>query len=67
MTPEETHDHEGVICPYCGYKDRDSWELGDDGGEGSGETDCGSCERTFIWSRHISISYTGKPMKEETK
>ena len=22
MTPEETFDREGVICPYCGYKDK---------------------------------------------
>ena len=65
MTPEETFDRDGVVCPYCGHKYRDSWELGD-GGEGCGETECGSCDREFIWVRHISVSYTGRP-KGETK
>jgi len=58
--PEETYNHEGVECPYCGCVDRDSWELGD-GGEGCGETECGECEREFTWARSISVSYKGIP------
>ena len=47
-------------CPHCGYEDPDSWELGD-GGEGDGETECGRCGKPILWSRHVSVSYTGKP------
>lgn len=59
--PEETYNREGVICPYCGYLDRDSWELGD-GGEGCGETECGQCEKEFTWSRSFSVTYRGIPL-----
>lgn len=57
-------DHEGTdeaVCPFCGEEQGDSWELGN-GGEGDGKTTCGSCDREFHWSRHVSVSYsTMKP------
>ena len=55
----DTYNSEGVECPFCGHIDKDSWELGD-GGEGTGEIECGDCEKTFTWERHISVSYSGK-------
>jgi hypothetical protein len=49
------------VCPYCGYLMRDAWELSLGVGlEGDGETTCGSCERDYYVSRHVSVSYTTK-------
>lgn len=59
MNDKTTYSTEGVVCPYCGHEDRDSWELGD-GGEGCGETECGECEREFVWVRTLSVSYSGR-------
>jgi len=55
---EETYG-DTLKCPYCGHPRRDSEELGD-GGEGGGETECGSCEREFRWSRTLTVRYYGK-------
>ena len=63
-TQEQKIDHEftnNAVCPYCGYIDTDSWELG--GGFGSeqsddGETECGKCEREYRWHREIVITFS---------
>lgn len=62
-TEDETDNSEGLECPYCGWVDKDSWELGD-GGEGIGEIECSDCEKTIAWERHISINYSGKKLKK---
>jgi hypothetical protein len=50
-----------AVCPYCGYEERDSWEINlGDFGEGDGETTCGSCSRDYFVSRICNISYTTK-------
>jgi hypothetical protein len=57
----ESFGEDAIVCPHCGHEDRDSseWNGGD---EGDGEEECGECERAFIVSRHISVSYsTRKP------
>ncbi len=55
---------DNVVCPYCGYEDEDSWELDDD----SGETECGSCDKKFEYSRNRSVDYcTSKIQCEEGK
>ena len=46
-----------AVCPFCGYEDHDSWEIGD-GGEGETSVNCGSCDEEFLVSRHISVSYS---------
>lgn len=45
-----------IVCPYCGYKMSDSWEMSDD--EDSWE--CSDCQETFSYKRNISISYTSR-------
>jgi uncharacterized Zn-finger protein len=47
-----------AVCPYCGHIDRDSWELGDGGTDG--ETECGACEKTYLWERNIIVEYSTK-------
>lgn len=50
-------DHEmtpNIVCPYCGYKEIDSWQLSLD----SGEIYCNDCEHTFHYERDLTITYT---------
>jgi len=63
MSTEETSNNYGVQCPFCGHVNRDSRELGD-GGEGCGETECGKCEKPFLWIRRISVTYYGRELKK---
>lgn len=59
-TPNESdcwHTDE-LVCPYCGDEQSDSWEHTRE----DGETDCGSCSRPFRYSRHVSVSYTTRPI-----
>lgn len=65
MTPEAKAeiDHEytqDLVCPFCGYTERDSWEI--HGNDEDGETDCGECGETYRWSAHTDVTYcTEKP------
>jgi DNA-directed RNA polymerase subunit RPC12/RpoP len=47
-----------VICPYCGYVARDSWELSGDDGENT----CGRCEKEYNYTRNVEITYTTTPI-----
>jgi hypothetical protein len=54
-------DHEGtseVVCPFCGYANGDSWELGDMGRAEDFDHMCNQCEETMRVSRCISVTYT---------
>ncbi len=46
-----------AICPYCGSKQMDSWELSGDDGE-ENETYCGSCGEEFKYVRNIEVTYS---------
>lgn len=48
-------DHEytdEIVCPWCGYKMSDSWEMSDDG-----EYDC-DCGKSFEYTRNYSVDYS---------
>jgi hypothetical protein len=62
MKAEATYEDSDVCCPYCLELQSNSWELGD-GGEDSGEMECGSCGMEFTWAREISITYKGMPIE----
>jgi hypothetical protein len=56
-------DHEWTrdpVCPHCGHKVRDAWELGFGGSAEGTEEDfeCGNCEGIFDIERTITVSYT---------
>lgn len=55
---KDTEYTQNVICPYCGYEDRDSWEI-DFGESLEGETEifCGNCGKEFTASRTATIYY----------
>lgn len=43
-----------IVCPFCGYADKDSWEFNHD----YGEKRCPVCDRDFIVSRNVSVDYS---------
>jgi transcription elongation factor Elf1 len=43
-----------LVCPYCGYIDRDSWEHRED----EGSIECGSCNKSFNYARDVSVTYS---------
>jgi hypothetical protein len=60
-----SHDTEWTdepVCPHCGKVQGDAWEWGDDE---CGETECGSCEKSFHYTRYVSINWSTKPVKED--
>ena len=54
-----------VVCPYCGYQHRDSNEIFDDDSmDSETETDCDRCEKTFIASREVTVTYTSRKKED---
>lgn len=48
---DTSYTHE-AICPYCGYKHRDSWEMSE------GERNCPDCEKVFDLVRNVEVTYS---------
>ena len=48
-----------ITCPYCGWKDRDSWEHGLRDGEDV-DIECGQCDESFNVGCCIDVSYTSE-------
>jgi len=41
-----------IVCPYCGYKFRDSWEMG-----ANGEPECPECGKMFSFTTDVTVLY----------
>lgn len=52
-----------AVCPHCDGEQSDSWEIDLDE---EGVVICGHCDRDFYLIRHVSISYSSKPIREKT-
>jgi len=53
---EIDHDYtKSLVCPHCGYVQRDSSDI--TGDDEDGETECQNCEKRYRWSRYIEITY----------
>lgn len=62
---ELDHKYENnAICPYCGFIDQDSWEIGD-GDEGDFDSTCGHCEKEYRVSRMTRIEYSTSKKEDE--
>jgi DNA-directed RNA polymerase subunit RPC12/RpoP len=48
----DTDNTDEVVCPHCGYKFSDSWEMSE------GEYECSDCGRKFEISIDTSITYS---------
>lgn len=52
------------VCPHCGHILSDGCELGGGiGDEECGYTECDTCEKQFMWTRHVSVRFSTKPME----
>ncbi len=59
--PFDTRHTNDPICPHCGYRVRDAWEINfGPACEGDTEIQCGNeeCERIFDVQRHCSVTFT---------
>ena len=57
--PPEAGDYEkNIVCPYCGYVDRDSYERSDED-----TVECQRCGGTIHYQRIVTIEYMTAPVK----
>ena len=59
LEPEDKDYENNLICPYCGYEDKDSWELSDN----DEEHECGRCGATVSFERVVTVEYNSSPIK----
>ena len=57
MTAIDHRYTENIVCPYCGHEHSDSYEYRP-GEEDIGLVECEHCEREFMATRIVSITYT---------
>ncbi len=57
----EQYETDELVCPWCGYKDPDSWELADE----DGEYECPNCGHVFEYVSEISHTYTSRKRKQD--
>lgn len=50
-------------CPYCGFEDYDSWELGIDE-DVEETTECPNCGEEYGVMRNVDITYTTWELKK---
>lgn len=55
---------QNVICPYCGYEDKDSWDIDFGLGlDGDRYIVCVHCREEFFISRIVDVKYTSQKRK----
>jgi DNA-directed RNA polymerase subunit RPC12/RpoP len=57
----DTYMIDQIICPYCGARNRKDteWEINFGPGlEGDTELDCSKCDKEFMVSSHVDVSYS---------
>ena len=59
VEPEPEEYESELTCPYCGYKDRDSWELSND----EDEHTCGRCHAVISFERVVTVEYSSYPVR----
>lgn len=57
-SPEVNEFEQNIICPYCGYVDRDSFERSDED-----TMECPVCGGTIHYERVVTVEYTTEPVK----
>lgn len=53
-----------IVCPYCGYEFRDSWEIFLDG-ECIATLDCPECEKEFSVKPNWDVTYYSSKIEEK--
>lgn len=52
---DEVRDDKAAVCPYCGYRLPDTWELNHD--QECHIMDCEKCGRKFLLSIQVKCEY----------
>jgi DNA-directed RNA polymerase subunit RPC12/RpoP len=61
----DTSRMDDVVCPYCGFVDRDGWELfGGPTDSGEADNECYRCGKTYNVERLIEVVYTTTKLEE---
>lgn len=56
---KETYSEQELVCPYCDYEFRDSFEFSENSAGDLGLIECPDCGKEFWGYREVSISYSG--------
>ena len=61
-----TYDDHYIICPFSGHKHSDSWEYfrDEDATESERLIDCVECDREFIATQSVHVTYETRPKEE---
>ena len=60
----ETRCTDAPVCPHCGAKQTDAWEMNfGEGIEGEGTFDCDECSEDYHAERVVAISYNTEKIK----
>jgi len=62
---KETYSNHTLICPYCGHKVLDTWELFAELEETIDEFVCPNCDTTYTAVSEINRIYKGIPNKNQ--
>jgi len=54
-----------ITCPYCGFKDTDSWESGLNNDGDTMTYDCPECDKKFYVSMCIDVTYSTNGLCKE--
>jgi DNA-directed RNA polymerase subunit RPC12/RpoP len=61
----DTSRMDNVVCPYCGFVDRDGWELfGSQTDCGEADNECYRCGREYTANRQLEVVYSTKRKEE---
>jgi len=56
-----------VVCPHCGARYTDSWDLFSDGSETVEGVECDDCGKEFNAEVNMSVTYTTRKPTATTK
>lgn len=56
-----------ITCPYCGWKDIDSWESGMEHDGDTSEQECHDCDKKFYVQMNVQVSYSSTGLCDENK
>jgi hypothetical protein len=52
-----------IVCPYCGYENEPDSENDNNNFDETHETECGNCEKHFMFIPICTIDYSSEPIE----
>ena len=64
---KDTENTDFIVCPHCGYEDRDSWDVDFNNNETT-YIECGDCGKEMFVERCVSVTYSSyKPSSKRKR